>query len=329
MFRKFIIGIDQSTQGTKVILFDHEGKIVCRADRPHRQIIDDRNFVEHDPMEIYNNTIDAIKEVVEKGGAEKSEIAGVGISNQRETTVAWNRVTGEPIYNAIVWQCARAEGICRELNKDGFDEKVQKITGLNYSPYYAGPKMAWIMKNVPAAKELSDKNELCFGTIDAWLLFKLSGNKEFKTDYSNASRTMFMDLEKLEWDESICSAFGISVKDLPKIESSDIEFGRTDFEGFLDEPIPVHAMLGDSHAALFGQGCHKPGMIKATYGTGSSIMMNVGDSPVRCEGIASCLAWGRNGVPQYVLEGNVTFSCAVITWLKDDLKLIESAKDSG
>ena len=246
MFRKFIIGIDQSTQGTKVILFDHEGKIVCRADRPHRQIIDDRNFVEHDPMEIYNNTIDAIKEVVEKGGAEKSEIAGVGISNQRETTVAWNRVTGEPIYNAIVWQCARAEGICRELNKDGFDEKVQKITGLNYSPYYAGPKMAWIMKNVPAAKELSDKNELCFGTIDAWLLFKLSGNKEFKTDYSNASRTMLFDINKC-------------VRDLGKGPPEDRILGyRIRKNGF--RGIPRRAHTCTRNARRFPRGVVRTGM---------------------------------------------------------------------
>ncbi|MBQ6221052.1 MAG: glycerol kinase GlpK [Solobacterium sp.] len=329
MAERYIIGIDQSTQGTKTILFSDSGEILCRADRPHRQIIDERNYVEHDPVEIYQNTLSAIREIIEKTGINKDEIAGIGISNQRETTVAWNRKTGEPIYNAIVWQCARAEKLCRELNTGGFDEKVTSITGLNYSPYYAGPKMAWIMQNVPEARKLAEEGSLCFGTIDTWLLFKLSGNQSFKTDSSNASRTMFMDLEKLCWDEEICSTFGIPVECLPEIVCSDVNFGLTDLEGYLNIPVPVHAMLGDSHAALFGQGCHEPGMIKATYGTGSSIMMNVGEKPVSCEGIASCVAWGRNGKTLYVLEGNVTFSCAVITWLKDDLKLIDSPKDSG
>lgn len=329
MSEKYIIGIDQSTQGTKAIIFSGEGKILGRSDRAHRQIIDERNYVEHDPVEIYNNTVSAVKEVITNAGVNPADIAGVGISNQRETTVAWNRRTGEPVYNAIVWQCARAEQLCRELNRDGFAEKVTDITGLNYSPYYAGPKMSWIIKNVPAARALAEQGDLCFGTIDTWLLFRLSGGTAFRTDYSNASRTMFMDLRKLCWDEEICSKFEIPVNALPEICSSDVCFGMTDLEGFFPQPVPVHAMLGDSHAALFGQGCHEPGMIKATYGTGSSIMLNVGESPAFCEGVASCLAWGRNGKPLYVLEGNVTFSCAVITWLKDDVKLIESAKDSG
>ncbi|MBQ6451006.1 MAG: glycerol kinase GlpK [Solobacterium sp.] len=327
MTEKYIIGIDQSTQGTKVLVFSPEGKILSRCDKPHRQIIDERSYVEHDPEEIFANTLALIKEAAEKAGIDKTKIAGIGISNQRETTVGWNRRTGKPVYNAIVWQCARAEGICRELDTDGFGEKVLKTTGLNYSPYYAGPKMSWIIRNVPEAQELAKTGDLCFGTIDTWLLFKMTG--EFKTDVSNASRTMFMDLNKLCWDEEICTKFGIPVQALPEIVSSDVCFGMTDLCGYLDEKIPVHAMLGDSHAALFGQGCHEPGMIKATYGTGSSIMLNVGEKPAYCDGIASCIAWGRDGKTYYVLEGNVTFSCAVITWLKDDLKLIDSPKDSG
>ncbi|MBR0474892.1 MAG: glycerol kinase GlpK [Erysipelotrichaceae bacterium] len=324
---KYVIGIDQSTQGTKVLLFDEQGKIIGRTDRPHRQIILSNNYVEHDPEEIWNNTVSCIKEVIEKNGIDKNDVVTIGISNQRETTVAWNKKTGKPVYNAIVWQCARAEELCQKLNVDGFGKKVNEITGLNYSPYYAGPKMSWILNNVSEARALNENGELCFGTIDSWLLFKLTG--EFKTDVSNASRTMLMDLEKLCWSREICNRFGISLDSLPVICASDECFGCTDLEGYFENKVTVSAMMGDSHAALFGQGCHKEGMIKATYGTGSSIMMNVGTKPVMCDGIAACVAWKRNGQIYYVLEGNVTFSCAVITWLKDDLKLIYDAKESG
>ncbi len=329
MADKYIIGIDQSTQGTKVLLFNSKGEIVNRSDRSHRQIILGNNYVEHDPEEIWNNTVICIKEVIEKADIDKNNVVSIGISNQRETTVAWNRRTGKPVYNAIVWQCARAQQLCQKLNVDGFGEKVTRTTGLNYSPYYAGPKMSWILRNVEDAEELNKQDDLCFGTVDSWLLFKLTEGREFKTDATNASRTMLMDLEKLSWDEEICNRFGLNVNSLPEICSSDACFGQTDLGGYFDKPVYITAMMGDSHAALFGQGCHEPGMIKATYGTGSSIMMNVGEKPVFCDGIASCVGWKRNDKVTYVLEGNVTFSCAVITWLKDDVKLIADARESG
>ncbi len=329
MAGQYIIGIDQSTQGTKAIVFGPDGTMIARCDAPHRQIVDERGYVEHDAAEIYANTMQTVKDAVAKAGIRKEEIAAVGISNQRETTVGWNRKTGEPVYNAIVWQCGRAESICRELNRDGFADMVYERTGLQLSPFFSGPKMSWIIRNVPEAAELAARGELCFGTIDAWLLFRLTGGKSFRTDCSNASRTMLMDLKKLSWDSDICSAFGIPAEALPEICPSDSLFGMTDLEGYLDSPVPVHSMLGDSHAALFGQGCHEPGMIKATYGTGSSIMLNVGRDIARCEGIASSVAWGEGGETLYVLEGNINYSCMVITWLKDELGLIDDAKDSG
>ncbi len=329
MAERYIIGIDQSTQGTKAIVYSPEGKMLARADKPHRQIIDNRGYVEHDPMEIYRNTVEVVRNAVASAGIDKDEVAAIGISNQRETVAGWNRETGEPVYNAIVWQCGRAEQICRELDKDGFADRVYQVTGLTLSPFFSGPKAAWIMRNVPEARELAAEGKLCFGTMDAWLLFRLTGGKSFRTDCSNASRYMLMDLEKLEWDRALCEAFGIPADSLPEICYSDSCFGTTDLEGFFSHPVEIHCMMGDSHGALFGQGCHAPGMIKATYGTGSSIMLNVGDTIARCEGIASSVGWGENGKAVYVLEGNINYSCMVITWLKDSLGLLENAKDSG
>lgn len=329
MREQYIIGIDQSTQGTKALLFNQEGALLARSDRPHRQIIDERNFVEHDPLEIMGNVYQVAREVVEKTGVAKEQVVAIGISNQRETVVAWNRVTGKPVCNAVVWQCARAQAICDGLEKAGCAEKVREITGLNLSPYFAGPKMAWILQNCPEAQEWATAGQLCFGTIDSWLLFNLTNGRCFKTDCSNASRTMLMELENIQWSDELCTMFGIDKACLPEICPSDSLFGMTDLNGWLDTPIPVHSMMGDSHAALYGQGCHERGMIKATYGTGSSIMMNVGEKIARGDGIVSSVGWGENGQVQYVLEGNINYTGAVITWIKDDLGLISSAKESG
>lgn len=329
MDRAYIISIDQSTQGTKALLFDWNGNLVERTDLPHKQIIDDFGWVSHDLNEIYSNTIQAVKNLIAKTGIQKARIAGVGISNQRETSAAWNKDTGKPVAPAIVWQCCRAEGICAEISAQGKEKILKQKTGLNLSPYFPAAKYAWILRNVECAEELQRQGKLLFGTIDTWLIYKLTGGKAYKTDYSNASRSQLFNIHTLRWDEDICRMFGVRVEALAEVCDSNAVFGETDFEGCLDRPIPICGVLGDSHGALFGQGCLRKGMVKATYGTGSSIMMNVGEQPVIGQsGVVTSLAWGIDGTVDYVLEGNVNYTGAVISWLINDLKLIASAEET-
>ena len=320
----YIVGIDQSTQGTKALLFDGAGALLCRTDLPHRQIINEKGWVEHDGEEIYENTIQVVKNLAAKAGIDKSHIKGLGISNQRETAIAWNRMTGKPVYNAIVWQCARGAYICDRLEKEGVSELIRLHTGLKLSPYFSAAKLGWLMEQVPEAATLAKEENLCCGTMDSWLVYRLTGGKEYRTDYSNASRTQLFNIETLQWDEEICRMFGIPAGSLPQVTGSDSCFGYTDFEGFLDSPIPIHGVLGDSHGALYGQGCLKKGMIKTTYGTGSSVMMNIGEKPVLSEKVVTSLAWHMGGKATYVLEGNINYTGAVITWLKDSVHLIDS-----
>lgn len=322
---KYLIGIDQSTQGTKALLFDQEGNLIKRTDKAHRQIINEKGWVSHDPEEIYRNTLEAVRNLVQESGIPAGDVVGVGISNQRETSLAWDRSTGEPLGQAIVWQCARAVDICERVERAGQAEVVRSRTGINLSPYFPASKIAWILENVEGAKEKADSGNICHGTIDTWLIYKLTGGKEYKTDYSNASRTQLFNIFELKWDQEICELFGINPDNMAEVCDSDSCFGETDFNGFLPHPVPIHGVLGDSHGALFGQGCLKPGMTKSTYGTGSSIMMNIGEKPVlSTHGVVTSLAWSMNGKVNYVLEGNLNYTGAVITWLKDDMKLISS-----
>lgn len=326
---KYVLGIDQSTQGTKALIFDSKGRILCRSDRPHEQMINEKGWVEHNPLEIYHNTIQVVKDVIEKSGIRKQAIQSIGISNQRETALVWERETGEPVYHAIVWQCARGEAICKELEQAGMADYIKGKTGLPLSPYFSAAKIAWVLRHVEGAAEKSAQAKLCCGTIDSWLVYQLTGGREFRTDYSNASRTQLFDIKALQWDNKICEAFGINPQCLAKVSDSNAEYGTTDFEGYFETPIPIHAVLGDSHAALFGQGCLEAGMIKATYGTGSSIMMNIGQEPVFSnQGVVTSLAWCMDGRISYVLEGNINYTGAVITWLQKDLGLIASAKET-
>lgn len=321
---RYVLGIDQSTQGTKALLFDEEGTLICRTDLPHKQYINEKGWVEHDSEEIYTNTLAVVKNLVEKARIDKNDLAVLGISNQRETAMVWNRTTGKPAYNAVVWQCARGTQICEEIEKAGDADMIRSHTGLQLSPYFSAAKIAWVLKNVEGVQELADKGELCCGTIDSWLVYKLTGGKEFRTDYSNASRTQMFNISELKWDKQVCDLFGIPVSALPEVTDSDGDYGTTDFDGYLDREIPIRGVLGDSHGALFGQGCIETGMIKATYGTGSSIMMNIGDKPVFSNRVVTSLAWKLDGEVNYVLEGNINYTGAVITWLKDDLELISS-----
>lgn len=321
---RYVLGIDQSTQGTKALLFDEEGTLICRTDLPHKQYINEKGWVEHEPEEIYANTLAVVKNLVEKAGINKNDLAVLGISNQRETAMVWNRTTGKPVYNAVVWQCARGAQICEEIEKAGDADMIRSHTGLQLSPYFSAAKIAWVLKNVGGVQELADKGELCCGTIDSWLVYKLTGGKEFRTDYSNASRTQMFNISELKWDKQVCGLFGIPMSALPEVTDSDGDYGITDFDGYLDHEIPIRGVLGDSHGALFGQGCVETGMIKSTYGTGSSIMMNIGDKPVFSNRVVTSLAWKLGGEVNYVLEGNINYTGAVITWLKDDLELISS-----
>ena len=326
---KYIIGIDQSTQGTKALLFDESGKILTRADKAHRQIVNQQGWVSHDPVEILNNTMAAVRECVEKAEVPKENVAGIGISNQRETSVIWDRQNGTPLADAIVWQCSRAAGICERREIGEMAEIIRDRTGIPLSPYFPAAKFSWLLENVPGAREKALRHDVCFGTIDSWLIYCFTEGRSYKTDYSNASRTQLFNIESLSWDPEICGVFGIDSSDMAEVCDSDSDFGTTTMGGFFEHPVPVHGVLGDSHAALFGQNCVKSGMAKATYGTGSSVMMNVGTDMVRSRsGVVSSIAWGMGGQVTYVLEGNINYTGAVISWLKDDVGLISSAAET-
>lgn len=316
---KYIISVDQSTQGTKALLFDENGALICRTDLPHTQIVNGKGWVSHDGEEIYRNTVQVIRNLVAESGIDKSDVVGLGISNQRETSLMWDRETGAPLAHAVVWQCARAAEICERECIRSHAVDVFRKTGMKLSPYFPAAKIAWLLENVEGAAERS----ACHGTVDCYLVYRLTGGKSYKTDYSNASRTQLFNIFDLKWDEEICGWFGIDPANLPEVTDSNSCFGYTDCEGFFGRPIPIHGVMGDSHAALFGQNCRKIGMTKATYGTGSSIMMNIGAQPVLSRhGVVTSLAWGMDGKVEYVLEGNLNYTGAVITWLKDDMELI-------
>lgn len=321
---KYILAIDQSTSGTKALLFDESAQLIGRSDLPHTQKISENGWVAHDPMEIWENTKGVVKAVVEKTGIDRGEIAGIGISNQRETALVWDRESGLPVYDAIVWQCARGAKICEGLLE--YADMIREHTGLRLSPYFSAAKIAWVLQN---AGDLSGR-KLCCGTIDSWLVFKMTGGAEFRCDYSNASRTQLFNIRTLSWDADICKLFGVDPDTLPKVTDSDGLYGYTDLDGYLPAKIPIHGVLGDSHGALFGQGCLTPGMIKATFGTGSSVMMNTGDKPIFSDaGIVTSLAWCMGGKVNYVLEGNINYTGSVIKWLVDDVKLLTASRESG
>lgn len=321
----YILGIDQSTQGTKAILVDSKGEIAGRADCSHRQIVNEYGWISHDLEEIYQNVLRASRAVIEKTGIDKNEIKAIGISNQRETTAMWDK-EGKTLNLAVVWQCSRAKEIVKELK--AFETDIRRKTGLTLSPYFPAAKMAWLLRNTRLPEKIK-RQEIYLGTIDSWLVYRLTDGKSFKTDYSNASRTQLFHIQELTWDKELCRVFGIPMESLPEVCDSNSDFGSTDLNGFLEQKVPIHSVLGDSHAALFGQGCLDTGMTKTTYGTGSSIMMNTGeDCIISRHGLVTSLAWGIDGKVTYVLEGNINYTGAVLTWLKDDVKLIKSPDET-
>ena len=326
----YVLGVDQSTQGTKAVLFSKEGKLLERFDVPHRQIVNEKGWVSHDPSEIYGNVLKACKGVIEKAGIPKEEICCMGITNQRETTVVWDRETGKELAEAIVWQCNRATDVCREVEERYHcGQEIYEKTGLKLSPYYPAAKLAWLIREVPLVKEKMKEGKAAFGTIDSWLIFRLTEGRAHKTDFSNASRTQLFHLENQTWDKEICRYFGIEESMLPEIADSDSVFGETTLGGLMEKPIPICGVLGDSHGALFGHNCRKAGGIKATYGTGSSVMLNTGDRRIASRhGLSTSVAWKAGGKISYVLEGNINYTGAVISWMKDEIGLIRSAGET-
>lgn len=321
----YILAVDQSTQGTKGLLFDSAGALIARQTVPHKQYVDENGWVEHDPEELLANTLRAANGAIGQAGVDPGAIAAMGISNQRETVMAWDRVTGKPLYRAIVWQCARAEALCAGLQEHA--EEIKARSGLKLSPYFSAGKLSWLLQNVPAVAEAAAKGTLCCGTIDSWLIFKLSREQAFKTDFSNAARTQLFNIYAGTWDVGLCRIFGVPPDSLPEVCMSDSLFGTTDLGGWLKRPIPIRGVLGDSNGALLAQQCLAPGSIKATYGTGSSVMLQTGERPVRSETLATSLAWGLGGKRGYVLEGNVNYAGAVITWLREEVGLLRTDAD--
>lgn len=312
----YVLGIDQSTQGTKVLALNEEGNIAAKASRPHRQLVSSQGWVSHDLEEIYQNLLACVREVAV---ALDGKITAVGLSNQRETSAVW-RGDGTPWAPAVVWQCARATEIARRHAPDA--APIQARTGLRLSPFYPAAKLRWLLEN-----EKPDQNDLRMGTVDTYLIYRLTGGRSYLTDASNASRTQLYNLRERCWDAGLCELFGVEMNLLPEIADSNADFGETDFEGILPHPVPIRAAMGDSHAALFGQGCHRAGSIKATYGTGSSVMMNTGERIFTDEALSSSVAFQLSGVTSYCLEGNINYSGAVFTWLRDDLGLIDRPEE--
>lgn len=324
-----ILAIDQSTSGTKAIIFDNQGKVVHRCTESHQQFYPQPDWVEHDPEEIWEKTKIAIRNVLSESKTMLSDIVAVAITNQRETVAAWDKKSGKPVYNAIVWQCQRGAEACRTFKEQGLDDMVKAKTGLLIDPYFSATGLKWIMENVEGAKEKAAAGELAFGTMDSWIIYKLSGGKVHATDHSNACRTMLFNIYDLKWDNELLELMGLNSTMAPEVKYSDAIFGYTEVGDVFNREIPITGVMGDSHAALFGQNCYKQGMAKATYGTGSSIMMNIGKKPLESpEGLVTSIGWGCKEQIDYVFEGNIHCTGDTINWLVKDLELIQNAKES-
>lgn len=323
----YIISIDQSTSATKAVVFDEHCRLVCRKNVAHHQYYPKPGWVEHDAEEIYRNTVDAIRQAVNSMNDDDASYS-LAITNQRETAVVWNKTTGRPVYNAVVWQCQRGEEICENLKKLGYTDFIRERSGLLIDPYFAASGVKWILDNVDGARQAAEQGELLMGTIDTWLVWKLTGGKQHVTDYTNASRTLLFNIHTLDWDDELLRLFTIPRSMMAQPMPCDSVFGDTTVEGLFPEPIQIAGMLGDSHGALAGQMCFEAGMGKATYGTGSSVMVNIGTSPVSApEGLVTSVGFAAQGKVFYAFEGNIHCTGATIKWMTDNLKLIDSPAD--
>lgn len=327
--KKYIVSLDQGTTSSRAIIFNHDGDIVGVSQREFTQIYPKAGWVEHNPMEIWATQSSVLTEVLAKTDIHSDEVAAIGITNQRETTVVWDKNTGQPIYNAIVWQCRRTTDICEELRAAGLESHIRETTGLVLDAYFSGTKVKWILDHVDGARERAKNGELLFGTIDTWLTWKLTNGRAHVTDVTNASRTMLFDINRLDWDDTILQALDIPRCMLPEVKSSSEIYGQTNIGGKGGTRIPVAGMAGDQQAALFGQMCHEKGMAKNTYGTGCFLLMNTGEEPVKSEnGLLTTIAFGLDGKVNYALEGSVFMGGASVQWLRDELGLVRDAADT-
>lgn len=329
--KKYIVAIDQGTSSTKTLIFDEQGKAVAKGSEPLNTSYLVNGFVEQDAEEIYANVIASVSKCVKtfiQNGGDINSIAACGISNQRETFVVWDK-QGKPLYPAVVWQCKRSISVCEELKQKGLQQTINEKTGLIIDPYFSATKLIWLKNNVPVIKSAIENGEAFFGTIDTWLLYKLTQGKKYMTDHTNASRTMLFNLHTLQWDEELIALFGLQDIQFPVIQSSSHLFGETDLEGIFSKPIPITAMIGDSHAAAFGEGCFEPGTAKATLGTGCSILMNIGNKPVMSNnGSVTTICWSIDDRIDYALEGVIVSCGSTIEWLKNELNFFTDSKQT-
>ena len=326
MDKKYILALDQGTTSSRAILFDRDQNMISVCQKEFTQIYPQEGWVEHDPMEIWSSQYGVMMEAVAQSGVSAEEIAGIGITNQRETTVLWDRHTGKPIYNAIVWQCRRTADIVDGLLKEGLGAHIKNVTGLVPDAYFSGSKIKWILDRVEGARERARRGEILFGTVDTWLLWKLTGGKVHVTDYTNASRTMLFDIHRLDWDDTLLKALDIPRAMLPEVRYCSEVYGYTDFQGC---KVPIAGIAGDQQAALFGQACFKPGDAKNTYGTGCFLLMNTGDKPFMSKnGLITTIGIGLDGKVEYALEGSVFVGGAVIQWLRDEMRFFAESRDA-
>lgn len=325
----YILSIDQGTTSSRAILFDKKGELVHVAQKEFQQYFPKPGWVEHNANEIWGSVLSVIAAVLTESGIQPDDIHGIGITNQRETTVVWNKKTGRPIYNAIVWQSRQTQSIVDKLKEENLEIWFQDKTGLRLDPYFSGTKVKWILDHVEGAHQLAESGDLLFGTIDSWLIWKLSNEKVHVTDYSNASRTLLYNIHDLKWDEEICEKLQIPLSMLPKVASSSEIYTQTDPSVFFGIEVPIAGAAGDQQAALFGQCCFTKGMAKNTYGTGCFMLLNTGIEPVKSEhGLLTTIAWGIDGEVTYALEGSVFVAGSAIQWLRDGLRMLKSASDS-
>ena len=325
--KKYILALDSGTTSNRAILFDHSGRIVHSSQREFKQIFPEPGQVEHNPEEIWSTQKLVVHDILEKQNITAEDIAAIGITNQRETTLVWDRETGKPVYNAIVWQDRRTAGYCDQLKNGGFDKVIKEKTGLIIDAYFSGSKIKWILDNVPGAREKAEKGKLAFGTVDTWLIWQLTHGKIHITDVTNASRTMLFNIHNLTWDQELLEIFDIPASMLPEPKQSSEVYGNTVKEHFGGE-IPISGIAGDQQAALFGQMCIEKGMVKNTYGTGCFVVMNTGDEAILSKyNLLTTIAWQINGEVSYALEGSIFIGGAVVQWLRDQLHIIKSSSE--
>ncbi|WP_323679111.1 glycerol kinase GlpK [Exiguobacterium indicum] len=329
MENKYILALDQGTTSSRAIIFDHDGKIVNSAQREFKQYFPQPGWVEHDANEIWGSILAVMAEALGTADIKPEQIAGIGITNQRETTVVWNKETGKPVYHALVWQSRQTSGICDDLKEQGLNQKFRDKTGLLIDAYFSGTKVKWILDNVEGAREQAENGELLFGTIDTWLVWKLSGGKTHITDYTNASRTLMYNIYEQKWDEELLDILGVPSSMLPEVRQSSEVYDKTVPYHFFGYEVPIAGIAGDQQAALFGQTCFEAGEGKNTYGTGCFMLMNTGEKAVSSDhGLLTTIAWGVDGKVEYALEGSIFVAGSAIQWLRDGLRMLKNAKDS-